>query len=167
MQCCPWACSTTTNQGRSARAGGVRWARAPRVLSLGRAAGAVGATSQSVRAARSASFPHPHAGLTHQSTKESISKLLEEFLASGDAEEAARCLHALNVPFFHHEARALSLPLSLSPSLPLSLSLSLNHHSRPRSRLSRGGREGGRRDAAAPGDVCVCVWRLRPCGCRW
>lgn len=45
------------------------------------------------------------AGLTYQDTKDSISRMLSEFKASGDIEEAARCLHALNVPFFHHEVK--------------------------------------------------------------
>mmetsp|Transcript_37781 Transcript_37781/g.95570 ORF Transcript_37781/g.95570 Transcript_37781/m.95570 type:complete len:712 (-) Transcript_37781:372-2507(-) len=44
------------------------------------------------------------AGMTYQDTKDSIARLLDEFSASSDSEEASRCLRALNVPFFHHEA---------------------------------------------------------------
>lgn len=49
---------------------------------------------------------HTGAGLTYTDTKESIGRLLDEFSASRDVEEAARCLRALNVPFFHHEVCA-------------------------------------------------------------
>lgn len=53
------------------------------------------------------SFPlHTGAGVTYQDTKDSIARLLSEFEASRDAEEAARCLRGLNVPFFHHEVRS-------------------------------------------------------------
>lgn len=40
---------------------------------------------------------------SYQDMKEAITKLLEEFVASHDAEEAGRRLHALGTPFFHHE----------------------------------------------------------------
>mmetsp|Transcript_36791 Transcript_36791/g.81831 ORF Transcript_36791/g.81831 Transcript_36791/m.81831 type:complete len:712 (-) Transcript_36791:320-2455(-) len=43
------------------------------------------------------------AGLNYQDTKDSIARILNEFQASFDSDEAARCLRALSVPFFHHE----------------------------------------------------------------
>ncbi len=49
----------------------------------------------------------PGAGLEYKETKEAISRLLQEFAASRDAGEAARCLRSLHVPFFYHEVRAL------------------------------------------------------------
>ena len=43
------------------------------------------------------------AGLAYQQTKEAISRLLLEYEASRDAEEARACLRSLHVPFFYHE----------------------------------------------------------------
>eukprot|EP00271_Cylindrocystis_brebissonii_P021137 TRINITY_DN7402_c0_g1_i1.p1 TRINITY_DN7402_c0_g1~~TRINITY_DN7402_c0_g1_i1.p1 ORF type:complete len:735 (-),score=154.20 TRINITY_DN7402_c0_g1_i1:1631-3835(-) len=40
---------------------------------------------------------------TVEGAKEKIKRLLKEFVASGDAAEACRCIRDLNLPFFHHE----------------------------------------------------------------
>ncbi|MEW5308264.1 MAG: hypothetical protein WDW38_000237 [Sanguina aurantia] len=45
----------------------------------------------------------PGADSGYQGSKDAIAKLLGEYVCSHDAAEAARCLQALSVPFFHHE----------------------------------------------------------------
>ncbi|MEW5305770.1 MAG: hypothetical protein WDW36_008288 [Sanguina aurantia] len=45
----------------------------------------------------------PGADSGYQGSKAAIAKLLGEYVCSHDAAEAARCLQALSVPFFHHE----------------------------------------------------------------
>eukprot|EP00798_Chlamydomonas_sp_ICE-L_P006507 gene6507-3145_t len=47
-------------------------------------------------------------------TKESIQKLLTEYGASLDLDEAARCLRNLSVPFFHHELVKQAIHLAMS-----------------------------------------------------
>ncbi|KAK3262158.1 hypothetical protein CYMTET_28970 [Cymbomonas tetramitiformis] len=42
-------------------------------------------------------------GMTVEVAKSKLAALLEEFLVSNDVAEAQRCLHELNLPFFHHE----------------------------------------------------------------
>eukprot|EP00891_Asterochloris_glomerata_P000321 jgi/Astpho2/321/Aster-02203 len=42
--------------------------------------------------------------------------LLEEYLGSGDTAEAARCLHDLTVPFYHHELVKRALLMALDPT---------------------------------------------------
>lgn len=53
-------------------------------------------------------------GLTYSDTKDSIAKMLEEYLDSFDEAEAARVLRNLSVPFFHHEVVKQALNLVLS-----------------------------------------------------
>lgn len=48
--------------------------------------------------------------------RESMQALLEEYLGSGDTAEAARCLHDLTVPFYHHELVKRALLMALDPT---------------------------------------------------
>lgn len=43
------------------------------------------------------------AGLFHGETKDAIGRVVEEYVASRDLAECARCLQTLAVPWFHHE----------------------------------------------------------------
>jgi programmed cell death protein 4 len=45
--------------------------------------------------------------------KSRISALLNEYIESGDKEEACRCVRELNVPFFHHEVVKKALVLAM------------------------------------------------------
>lgn len=62
---------------------------------------------------------------SYDATKAAIAKLLGEFMGSHDGAEAARCLHALNVPFFGHELvkqalyAAMEHPAQAEPLLAL------------------------------------------------
>ena len=45
-----------------------------------------------------------------------LQALLEEYLGSGDTAEAARCLHDLTVPLYHHELVKRALLMALDPT---------------------------------------------------
>ena len=45
-----------------------------------------------------------------------LQALLEEYLGSGDTAEAARCLHDLTVPLYHHEMVKRALLMALDPT---------------------------------------------------
>ncbi|XP_010545985.1 PREDICTED: programmed cell death protein 4 [Tarenaya hassleriana] len=67
-------------------------------------------------------------GCTHisvEETKKKISELLKEYIESGDAYEACRCIRDLGVSFFHHEVvkRALVLAMEIQTAEPLILKL--------------------------------------------
>lgn len=45
--------------------------------------------------------------------KKAVAMLVQEFLLSGDKEEAARCVHELGVPHFHHEVVKRTIVLAM------------------------------------------------------
>ncbi|XP_020111973.1 uncharacterized protein LOC109726646 isoform X2 [Ananas comosus] len=67
-------------------------------------------------------------GSTHvtvEEVKKKIADLLREYVGSGDAAEACRCIRELGLPFFHHEVvkRSLILAMEIEASEPLILNL--------------------------------------------
>lgn len=63
--------------------------------------------------------------ITVEEVKKKISDLLREYVESGDAFEACRCIRELGVSFFHHEVvkRALVLTMEIRTAEPLILKL--------------------------------------------
>ena len=63
--------------------------------------------------------------ITVEEVKKKIADLLREYVESGDAVEACRCIRELGVSFFHHEVvkRALILAMEIRTSEPLILKL--------------------------------------------
>ncbi|KAG9153621.1 hypothetical protein Leryth_008551 [Lithospermum erythrorhizon] len=67
-------------------------------------------------------------GITHftvEEVKKRIADLLKEYVESGDASEACRCIRQLGVSFFHHEVvkKALILAMEIRTAEPLILKL--------------------------------------------
>jgi len=63
--------------------------------------------------------------ITVEEVKKKIADLLREYVESGDAVEACRCIRELGVSFFHHEVvkRALVLAMEIQTAEPLILKL--------------------------------------------
>ena len=58
----------------------------------------------------------PGDGRSADELKEAVKVTIEEYLSSSDLGEAARCIHEMNSPYFHHEVVKRGIVISLDKS---------------------------------------------------